>query len=696
MPDIAMTSESEAEGVESVGARALGLFHPAATIFLGAFLLFQVQPLLAKEILPWFGGSAAVWTVCMLFFQLLLLGGYLYAHGLARCPPRVQAYVHGGLLLLSLLSLPLAANPAWRPTGGADPTLRILGLLLTTVGLPYLLLASTSPLLQAWIARARPGYAPYRLFSLSNFGSMLALLSYPMLVEPNLRLTLQGRGWSALFLVYVVLAGALAWRLRHAEPVAETFEAAPAPAWDLRLFWIALAAGASLLLLAVTSHLSTNVAPIPFLWVLPLTLYLLSFILCFESGRWYRRAVFLPLLAAALVAMVVLLSPEHANEGVRTQVLVFGGGLFIACMVAHGELASLRPHPRHLTGFYLCVSIGGALGGIFAGIVAPQAFHSLLELPLGLALMALLAYGALVRNPGGAPLWARRAGQLIFALGTGGLLAVVGRYDMIQGQGSLLRARNFYGALRVRDVGEDDLRMRLLLHGTINHGGQFLDPARARIPAGYYSATSGLGRAIQVLQARGPMKVGILGLGSGSLLGHARAGDTYRIYEINPLVERLARSQFTMLPGCPARTEVIMGDGRLSLEREPSNGYDLMAIDAFSSDSIPVHLLTREAIALYRRQLRPGGILAVHITNRYLDLEPVLKCESDEARWPAELVSDDADDGLATYSTDWVLFSEDGSVFSDPLLKDAGDPLEPKAGVQPWTDDYSNLFRILK
>jgi hypothetical protein len=394
--------------------------------------------------------------------------------------------------------------------------------------------------------------------------------------------------------------------------------------------------------------------------------------------------------------MAVLLSPEHANEGVRMQVLVFGGGLFVACMVAHGELACLRPHPRHLTGFYLCVSIGGALGGLFVGLAAPQLFRSLLELPLGLAFMALLVFVVWVRNPGAAPRWLQRAGQLMLALGTGGLLAVAGRYDLIQGKASRMRLRNFYGALRVRDLGEGPMRMRLLLHGTINHGGQFLDPPRARTPAGYYGPTSGLGLAMKVLQARGPMKAGILGLGSGSLLGHARSGDDYRIYEINPLVERLARSEFTMLPQCPARTAVVLGDGRLSLEREAPNGFDLMAIDAFSSDAIPVHLLTREALDLYRRHLRPGGILAVHITNRYLDLEPVLQRYATEARWPAAIVSDDADDDSATYATDWVLLCDDPTVFANPAMKDSAEPLVPDARVSPWTDDYSNLFRILK
>ncbi|HJU84598.1 MAG TPA: fused MFS/spermidine synthase [Holophagaceae bacterium] len=695
MPELTMTSEPEAEGLETAGTRALDLLHPAATIFLGAFLLFQVQPLLAKEILPWFGGTAAVWTVCMLFFQVVLLGGYLYAHALARRAPRTQAWVHGALLLLCLVTLPLAPNPAWRPTGGADPTLRILGLLATTVGLPYLVLASTSPLLQAWLARARPGYSPYRLFALSNFGSMLALLSYPLVVEPNLRLSIQGRGWSILFLVYAALAGALVWRVRDAAPAAEVeAEAGPAPTLALRSLWVGLAFVASLLLLAITSHLSTNVAPIPFLWVLPLALYLLSFILCFESHRWYRRAVFLPLLLAALGGMAWLLSPEHAHSGVRLQVAVFGGGLFVACMVAHGELARLRPHPSRLTGFYLSLSIGGALGGVMAGIVAPLVFRQLLELPLGLALLMGMVFLAWVRNPDLGP-WPRRGVMLLLALATGGMAAVVVRYQTVMGRDSLVQERNFYGALRVREDGEGAMRVRLLLHGTINHGGQFLDAAKSRNPTGYYGPDSGVGLALRTLGERGPLKVGITGLGSGNLLGYARTGDTYRVYEINPQVEKLARTWFTMLPQCPARTEVVMGDARLNLERESPQGYDILIMDAFSSDSIPVHLLTREALELYRRHLKPGGILAVHISNRYLDLKPVLLAASKADHWPARWIEDDEDEEAGTYGTDWVLFSDDPSFFGAPLLKEAADPLEGRP-MKPWTDDYSNLYRILK
>jgi SAM-dependent methyltransferase len=681
-----------------------GLLLPAATIGLGAFLLFQVQPLLAKRILPWFGGSAAVWTACMLFFQALLLGGYTYAHLLQKLPARRQAWVHGGLLLLSLIFLPIIPGAAWKPVAtSGDPTLRILGLLGATVGLPYLLLSSTSPLVQRWLAQERPGFDPYRLFALSNAGSMAALLTYPVLVEPFLRLDPQAWGWSAGYGLYAACAAALAWRARALPDADPALDQEPgdtalhaAPGWGVRILWVALAFAPSVLLLGVTSHLSTNVAPIPFLWVLPLSLYLLSFILCFDHPRWYVRRAFLPLLAVALAGMAWLLLPDNHRLDLKQQVAAFGAGLFIACMAAHGELVRLRPAPRHLTGFYLSLSLGGALGGVFAGLVAPRLFDGLVELPLGLVALALLAFLAWLRDQGaGTRAWLRwgLAAWLLAGLGATVHFHRQRRRDFAED--SLLQARNFYGTLRIREVGLGRDRSRYLLHGTINHGGQFVAGDRARDRTTYYGPDSGVGLALEALGARGPLKVGVVGLGSGTLLNYGRPGDAYRVYEINPLVERLARTWFTALPGCQARAEVVLGDARLSLEAEPPQGYDLLAVDAFSSDAIPVHLLTMEAFDAYARHLKPGAVLAVHISNRYLDLAPVLKREAEARGWQARLVSDEEDTETGVYRSDWVLISSRDAIFQAEGLKDAA-ALEDNPKVRRWTDDFSNLYRILK
>lgn len=691
----------------SLAPRSLAL--PSATIALGAFLLFLVQPLLAKRILPWFGGSAAVWTACMLFFQLLLLGGYLYAHLLQKLRPKRQALVHFILLAASLLVLPLSPSPAWKPGITGDPTFRILGLLMATVGLPYLLLSATSPLVQAWLARERPGWQPYRLFALSNAGSLAALLGYPILIEPFLRLGHQAWMWTAGYALYLLCAVGMVWRASRLSPTVESppqaadgskAEAAInslKPAASLRLLWVLLAFAPSLLLLSVTNHLCTNVAPIPFLWVLPLCLYLLSFILCFDHPRWYARKIFIVLLIPALLGMAWLMLPDYLHVAVRIQVLAFASALFVACMAAHGELARLRPPSRYLTGFYLSLSFGGALGGIFAGLVAPRIFSTLVEFPLALVLLAVLIFASWMRDAGeGTKAVVRHGGSVLLGLCATGLAVLAVWQEREQAHKSLAQARNFYGALRVVERYEDRDRMRLLLHGTINHGGQFLAGDRALNPTTYYGPDSGVGLSLRAMGEQGPLKFGVVGLGSGTLADYARPGDEVRLYEINPLVESLAKAWFQALPRCRGKAEVVLGDARLSMERESPKGYDLIAVDAFSSDSIPVHLLTREAFQQYRRHLRPGGIVAVHISNRYLDLRPVLMAEAEAGHWKTIEVSDEGDDDAGVYGSDWVLMSEDEAFFKRKEIADAAIPLASKRSVRLWTDDFSNLYKILK
>jgi hypothetical protein len=671
----------------------------ALTILVSAFLLFQVQPVIARIILPWFGGSAAVWTTCLLFFQSVLLLGYLYSHWLYRkLRPRAQMLAHILLLAASLIVLPVWPAASWKPTGAEDPTARILLLLAVTVGLPYFLLSTTGPLLQAWYARRYRGAMPYRLYALSNAGSMFALISYPVLFEPWLGTRHQALGWSWAYGVFILLCGATAWLGR------ETAVAQPESAPDTQgparrtFFWIALPACASTLLLAITNHLTQNIAAIPFLWIVPLSLYLLSFILCFESAGWYRRTVFLGLFAVAVGGMAYALSPEFQNNPVKVMIPFFAVGLFICCMVCHGELARLKPHPSRLTSFYVMIALGGALGGVFVALIAPRVFSGFYELPVGLAACAFVVLAVWRADPdsglGGS--W-KRPVPLAAALLT---LAVAGYLGFViheRGRAARVMVRNFYGGLKVMDETADDSDepVRRLMHGTITHGEQYLNPKFRSRPTTYYGPNSGVGRAIRQDQEAGPVRVGVIGLGTGTLAVYGRAGDYFRFYEINPLVLRLANTEFTFLKICKARLDVALGDARLSLEREPPENFDVLAVDAFSSDAIPVHLLTREAFILYFRHLKADGVLAVHVSNKHLDLTPVVKLAAASLRKEARLV-DTEDEENDVFGSTWVLVTASGGFFDRPLMRTAAVAVPLPRRMRMWTDDYSNLFQILK
>ncbi len=673
----------------------------AATIFLSAFLLFQVQPLIAKIILPWFGGSAAVWSAAMLFFQLCLLAGYAYAHLLTkRFNAKGQMRVHATLLVLSCALLPILPSPSWKPDAVGDPTARILLLLAATIGLPYFLLSSTSPLLQAWYVRRTGSSVPYRLFALSNFGSMLALVSFPFLVEPNLTSRHQAYSWSGVYVVFALLCATAAWLSRQeaatvSAPVV-TSETGVAPGLWEKLLWIALAACASTLLVAVTNHLSQNVAPIPLLWVLPLALYLLTFILAFESDRIYQRWIFLPWLAPALAWMAYLIYADSGNYHIKKMIPIFLAGLFFCCMMCHGELARRRPAPTYLTSFYLMISLGGAIGGIFVAIIAPRVFVTHLELQVGLVVCAMLAVVAL---------WGIASNKWVVwpvrVLLLAGLIVYAGyltRQERADRKGPLLMVRNFYGALRIQDdtVGET-YGERTLTNGTINHGSQLLDPSLQFTNTSYYGDSSGVGRALHMLQARGPIRYGVVGLGAGVLSNYGRAGDTSRIFEINPLVEKIAQNQFTFFPHSPADKMILMGDARLTMERLEPQNFDLLAVDAFSSDAIPIHLLTREAMQLYARHLKPNGILALHISNRYLNLEPVCEGGAEFLNRHAWTVVDEGEGGEYLSSSTWVLVTADESLPKSKQFVNAEiSPSKSIKGFRPWTDDYSNIVQILR
>jgi len=664
----------------------------AATIFLSSFLLFLVQPLIARLILPWFGGSAAVWTTCMLFFQALLLAGYAYAHLLTRYSRRFEPLIHSALLVVALATLPIAPNELWKPHGNEDPVTWILLLLAASVGLPYFLLAANSPLLQAWFSRARPHENPYRLFAVSNLGSLVALLGYPFLLEPYLGGTGQVNLWSWLFAGFAVLCGAVVWLTpKKVATEAQAAASAPISKNDL-ILWLALSATGSVLLLAVTNHLTQNVASVPLLWLVPLTIYLASFIVTFESEGWYRREWLWSLLLVWIAAMGWLLVDPDFQFDLAVQLAIFLPGLFLGCLFCHGELYRLRPAPSRLTAFYLAVSAGGALGGLLVAVVAPMVFTGYYELGAGLVILALLASVRFANLNA----WAR-VGSLAVLLGVAGCAA----YDGFRYQRDVrVASRSFYGVLRVKEYGiiGEESHMRRLVHGAIMHGEQYLHESQRNKPTTYYYPESGVGAAIASVGER-PARVGVIGLGAGTIATYGRPGDVYRFYEIDERVIEVAMREFTYLRDSKAKIELSLGDARLALEREKGQRFDVLAVDAFSSDAIPVHLITREALGVYLKHLAPDGIVAFHVSNRFLDLIPVVARLALEHGAHVMLVRDDPDEeeDPKRSRTDWVLVSRDPAAFKRPEIAERNpEEIEDRTDWRTWTDDYSNLIQILK
>ncbi len=706
----------------------------AFSVFLSALLLFDVQFILSKHLLPWFGGAAAVWTTCMLFFQVFLLLGYLYAHLLAGWPPSRQRNVHLLLLGLALVLLlaraavwPSALTPGdeWKPASDAWPVARILRLLGAAVGLPYLALASTGPLLQSWYARLFPEESPYRLYALSNLGSLLGLVGYPLVAEPLLHVSEQASLWTIGFCFFAAATGACAWAFAESRPAplpATPDSEGDGPGPGLLALWFGLAAMPSVMLLAVTSQLCQEIAVIPLLWMLPLALYLLSFVLCFEYGRFYRREAILAVLVVAAAGGTLALY-RGTNVRATGQISIFLGVLFAYALGGHGELARLKPSPRHLTTFYLVVAAGGAAGGVFAALVAPRIFPAFFELHMALLAGPVLLLLAVLRDENswlnrgpGRLVWALRVSVVAWALA---LAVALGIHVEDSFRGAERISRNFYGVLRVlhRDEGTA-VEMRQLKHGRIIHGLQYAHPDRRGDPTSYYGPRTGIGLALERHPRRvadEPLRVGVVGLGVGTLAAYARAGDTFRFYEINPAVIALAQGPtavFTYLSDARGKVEVVPGDARLALEREAPEEFDVLAVDAFSSDSIPVHLLTREALGVYLRHLRmPDGIVAFHVSNRFLDLRPVVKGLAGERGLRAALVAWSGQDGawpladpldwpstlLSTWPSDWILVTRESRLLDDPQVAGAAVTMNvSEPGLPVWTDGYSNLLRVIK
>lgn len=693
----------------------------AGVVGLGAFLLFGVQLVLGKQLLPWFGGTSAVWTTCLLFFQAALLAGYAWAHLLAgRLSPRRQRDAHLALVgaALALLAWRAATGPSPITPGDAArsssvdaPILSILGLLASTIGLPFVALAATSPLLQAWLARLRPGSSPFWLFALSNAGSLLGLVGYPLLVEPMTSVRTQGWLWSAAFAVYAagvarcaVVAGRATPRdFRPPGPEGSAGGSAdPSSPGRTKLvgmtsllLWLALAFFPSVMLAAVTSHLTQEVAAVPFLWMLPLALYLLTFVLSFAWPDGGRVAWKVALGAAAGLALFGLHGGLYLR--VAPRLALWSAVLFAYGMAGHGELARRRPAPARLTGYYLAIAAGGALGGLLTAVVAPLVFSGYWELHLGILAgpAAILAAASATGTVEARQLRVAAAMAVV-------VLAVALAVDIVaQGRGVMRASRGFYGVLRVvrEEAGEPDEYLKLL-HGRISHGTQLADPARRGELTTYFGPSSGVGLAIRRHPKRlagRPMRVGVVGLGVGTLAAWSLAGDVVRFYELDPEVARLSggkRPSFTYLRDARGEVSVALGDGRLALEREAPQGYDVLVVDAFSSDAIPTHLLTREAFAVYLRHLAEGGVLAVQITNRYVDLKPVVRGAAAALSLHAEHIPS-IEKGIL-WSSDWVLVARDRALLEDEVVSAATLPRLARADEVLWMDDWSNLLRVVK
>jgi hypothetical protein len=737
------------------------------TVLLSSLLLFQVELLSAKFILPWFGGSPAVWTISLLIFQLLLLGGYGYAHVLAtRARMKTQTRVHllvvgASLLLLALHGVhwpsPITPGAQWKPTGPGDPESHVLAILVAGIGFPFFVLATTAPLVAHWSGQVDTRFSPFKFYALSNLGSILALLSYPTVIEPHIRLHVQAWIWTCGYVLFAIGIGycALGVAKWGIEPTRSSPTHAPAASY---MRWLALAACASAALLAITNVMCQDVAPVALLWAVPLSLYLISFIICFGRPRWYSRTLCHPLLGIA----IILAFTARCTHSIAYQLPAYALVLFAICMTCHGELLRSKPSQAGLTSFYLTIATGGALGGCLVGLVVPQVFPDFWEFELllwGAAALVIITVacernswwyspqswiglallGASVLIPWSANRLDPLIGATLHELGyyralscvTLAVLMVVAilaclksrqlrvrgvqicvlamltlyayvfvEFSWWRGLNAVARTRNFYGVFMV----QQDESITLLIHAATYQGAQYRGRLNRLLPTLYYGYDSGIGVLLENHPKRrstaSPMRLGVVGLGAGALAAYGRRGDYLRFYEINPAILALSQGPhplFTFLKDCPAKLDVILGDARLSMDAEVANGaaqdFDILVIDAFSGDEIPVHLLTKEAVEIYLNELSPDGVLAFHTTNASLDLKPVMAGLGREFHLAVlPLVARDRDtDG----ANEWVLLSRNREILDLPQLMRSGRVMAPDANAPIWTDDYSNLWQLM-
>jgi hypothetical protein len=728
----------------------------ALTLFLSATLLFVVQPMFAKMVLPLLGGTPAVWNTCMVFYQAVLLVGYLYAHFSTRLlGPRRQAALHLAVLCLPWLVLPIVVAQTWIPPAEGNPIPWLLMLLALSVGLPFFVVSASAPMLQAWFADTDHPAAkdPYFLYAASNLGSMIALLGYPVLLEPGLPLAQQTWAWTGgygLLMLLVIGCAVLLWRSRgggakraqDTEPAVDEPQIAD-PTWPDRLRWLVLSFAPSSLLLGVTTHISTDIAAVPLLWVVPLALYLLTFVLVFARRKPLKHAWILRVQPYLVVVLGALFFLGAANK-IWALLFLHLTTFFVTAMVCHGELARTRPKASRLTEFYIWMSVGGVLGGTFNALVAPNLFPTVIEYPLVIVVACMLrprtstaagtarsrwldfalpaAVGAaaavlvlslqaadvritLVRAvailaPVGLVAFGSQARPVRFGLGVAGLL-VVSLLCSGKERGLLHVERGFFGVIRVRH--DLAFNTHTLVHGSTNHGMQSLDPNRRNQPLTYFHRTGPLGDLFEMLSHRESVKeIGIIGLGTGSIATYGQPGQRITYYEIDPLVERIARDPqyFTFLRDSQAEIEVVLGDARLTLARAPDARYDLLILDAFSSDAIPIHLVTREALRLYLDKLDEEGVLALHISNRYLNLRPVLARLARDAGVACWVCRDGGisaeEQREGKFTSVWVVMARRYQHLGTRLEKTRWQPLTAQPDDPLWSDDFSNILAVMK
>ncbi|MEW6993596.1 spermidine synthase [Colwelliaceae bacterium MEBiC 14330] len=683
-------------------------------IFIGAFLLFQVQPLIAKLVLPFYGGGAAVWTACLLFFQAFLLLGYFYAHQLAKIVAiKKQISVHASLLLISLLVLPIGLQPdilAKSTLVRQSPLLSILMQLTLAVGLPYFLLASTGPLVQRWLTFIETDKLPYKLYSLSNFASLLALLSFPFVVEPLLDSSQQSLTWSLVYFVYVLLFLYLmygVYRQLAGVKLASLLDTKHddkkmAIAKATLVLWGGLSAIGVVLLVATTNAMTQNIPPVPFLWILPLCLYLLSFIISFHSPKWYERTYWLALFSLTAV-LAILMFFIGSQLDIISQVVIYSCILFTACMVCHGELARIKPQAQGLTLFYLIISLGGFLGSAFVAFVAQKLFSQFLEFPLAIVAVFLLIAATCKISPSKVS-WLAPASLRGFVVLTGLFIYI----NQLYIRNDIHSERNFYGILSVKDVAIGDEKERRLIDGTTSHGTQSLQADKRHIPLSYYRKGTGVALSFsqmrryktQTLPQASTLNVGFVGLGAGTLAAYGQQGDHFTFYELNPAVIKAAENYFTYLGDSPAAIRLELGDARVSLAQEQSsntnNLFDLLIVDAFSGDSIPQHLLTSEALSLYLENLTKEGIIVIHVSNSHLNLLPLMRGLAKEKQMAIRYFHTRAEQS-EQHDTQWVWLSQNKQLLNSSLVKAYQSDWPDDSHKQVlWTDAHSSLISVLK
>jgi hypothetical protein len=673
------------------------------TIFLSSFLLFLVQPLITKFILPWFGGGAAIWNVCLIFFQTTLLAGYFYSHLITTyLKKKSQFILHLTLLLVSLLSLPIIPSLIWKPVDSSNPTFKILGLLFVTIGLPYFLLSTTSPLIQVWFNKEYEKRSPYRLYSLSNVASLLSLLLYPVLFEPLLTLKTQIMLWSVVYVLFVGLTIFTIYKyfkIKEKPSQKITPGKSKKPSLKQNILWILYAACGSLMLLAITNQSTLDIPPVPFLWVLFLAIYLTSFILTFESDRWYKRAVIIPLFVIFLVISIFTkLTIEKLD--LSFIIIIYSITLFLTTMVVHGELALSKPKPAYLTRFYLMSSLGGALGGIFVAIIAPLIFTKYVEMEIGMGLtFTLVAYSLFVfKHKLSVKL--RKLKKIGLILITLAVLIFFFRMTQIKSRNLSYQSRNFYGVLAIRNFHVKNGSLKSLFHGRIIHGAQFKSKKQASIPITYFGYDSGIGLVFRNRKAlfNDEMKISVLGLGIGTLAAYGTPNDWMHFYEINPDVVNYAQKHFTYLKDCKAPYKISIGDGRIQMEKEIKQGvknfYDVIVIDAFSGDSVPMHLLTMEAMKIYLKLLKKDGVLAFHTSNKHLKIHTLIHNMAKKLKIHSIWMKTKANIEWGRFLNSWVLVSHK-NLLKIKKIRSNSVPW-PKMKNTIWTDNYGSLLQIVK